>query len=486
MISPWMTIRELRTLLAKGEVSVEEILTATYQYIAMYDSTVGAFLDVFDKATVRDRSAQRGILAGIPGAIKNNICIKGRRMTCASKLLEQYHAPYDATVVQKLYACGALPVGSANLDEFAMGSSCEYSALKKTCNPWDKERVPGGSSGGSLAAVAAAMVPWSLGSETGGSVRLPAAWCGVVGSKPTYGLVSRYGLTAYGSSLDQVGVTTRTVYDNALVLSAIAGQEEPVRDGTARKVPVDYDLTQKLTGELPAGLKIGIVENALHAEGVSSEVKTLLQTAIKHYEDLGAHITWISLPTMELSAATYFVISRAEAASNLARFDGVRYGTRAADVKDLAELYIRSRSEGFGEDVQRRIMIGNYVLSHGHADAFYKRACAVRHKMRQEAEQVFAQVDLLLMPVAANEAFRLSACDDNPLQMDLCDYFTSWVNLVGIPAVSVPCGFTQNNMPIGFQLLGNHWQEELLFQAAYAYEQTTSWHMQHPDLEKLK
>jgi len=485
MISPWMTIRELRILLEKGEVSVEDIIKATYQHIATYEPSLGALLERFDEATVSEQSASKGILAGIPGVIKNNICIKGRRMTCGSRLLEQYKAPYDATAVKKLYASGAIPVASANLDEFAMGSSCEYSALQKTCNPWNKERVPGGSSGGSIAAVAAGMVPWALGSETGGSIRLPAAWCGVVGSKPTYGLVSRYGLTAYGSSLDQIGVATRTVYDNALVLSVIAGQEEPVYDGTARKVPADYDLTLGLTGQLPAGLRIGVVENAFNAEGVSEEMKTALQTAIAQYEQLGASIRWVSLPSMEFSAATYFVISRAEAASNLARFDGVRYGTRAVDVKDLQELYIRSRSEGFGEDVQRRIMIGNYVLSHGHADAFYKRACAVRHTMREEAEQIFGEVDLLLMPVAANEAFPFGACANNPLQMDLCDYFTSWANLVGIPALSVPCGFTKNQMPIGFQLMGNYWQESLLFQTAYAYEQVNSWHMMHPDLQKL-
>jgi len=485
MLSPWTTIRELRALLDRKEVSQEEVIQFCYDHIARYDGAVGAIIDLFDMKQVTAKKATTGLIADIPGIIKNNISVQGERMTCASRILENYHATYDATVIQKIYAQGGIPLGSSNLDEFAMGSSCEYSALKLTKNPWDLTRVPGGSSGGSIAAVAAGMAPWSLGSETGGSIRLPAAWCGIVGSKPTYGLVSRFGLTAYGSSLDQVGVAARTVYDNALVLSAIAGRENPVRDATARELSASYNLTDGLTGAIQKGLRIGVVDNAVNAVGMSDDVKALLAQALKVYEDLGAQISWIKLSTMELSAATYFIISRAEATSNLARFDGIRYGYRSPQASDLNSTYTLSRTEGFGDDVKRRIMIGNYVLSHGHADAFYRRACAARAQMRAEAEKIFAEVDLLFMPVAAQSAFILGACADNPLQMDLCDYFTSWVNLVGNPAIAVPCGFTANGMPMGFQILAPHWQERLLFQSAYAYEQATPWHTKHPDLNRL-
>jgi aspartyl-tRNA(Asn)/glutamyl-tRNA(Gln) amidotransferase subunit A len=479
------SVKELRAALAEKQLSREELVAWSHQAITKHDPYLGSVLELFDESSVL-RGAPEGFLQGIPGIVKDNICMRDRIMSCGSRMLKNYRAPYDATAVTKLRAQGGLMLGRGNCDEFAMGSSNETSSYYPVRNPWDPTRVAGGSSGGPIAAVAAGFVSWALGSETGGSVRQPAAWCGIVGSKPTYGLVSRYGLTAYASSLDQIGVATRTVYDNALILSLIAGREKPIgNDSTAHELPVGYSLTQQLTGKIQPGLRVGILVQALQAHGVSSEVTCALETVGEELKKLGATLTAIELPSMELAAATYFVISRAEAASNLARFDGIRYGHRSQQAKTLEETYTLSRSEGFGDEVQRRILIGNYVLSHGHADAFYQRAQNAQARMRADCAAAFEKVDLILAPVTPSEAFKLGACSTNSLQLDLQDYFTCFANLVGMPAVSFPCGFTTSGMPIGVQLMGPHFSEALIMQTAYAYEQATPWHTMRPSLDNL-
>ncbi len=479
----WASISELRAALDAKKISFSELYALSVDRHRRYREKLNAILELFDGISQTHLTSAPHPLADIPGIIKDNICVKGRSMTCGSRMLEGYRAPYSATVTQRLTAAGAPIIGRANCDEFAMGSSTETSAWGITRNPWDSTRTPGGSSGGSAVAVAAGIVPWALGSETGGSVRQPAAWCGIVGSKPTYGLVSRYGLVAYASSLDQIGVFTRTVADNALVLSTIAGRETPVRDSTARLLPTDYDITKELTGKIRPGLRIGVIRNALAAEGLSEEVRQLLEDAVVQLERLGARIIPVDLPSMGLGAATYFVISRAEAASNLARFDGVRYPRRASGAKGLEELYTRSRTEGFGLEVQRRILIGNYVLSRGHADAFYRKAVDAQALMRAESAALFAQVDLLFCPVVPREAYAFGTLSVDSIELDLQDYFTCFANLVGIPAISIPCGFTATaRMPMGFQLMGPHWSEPVVFQTAHAYEQSTQWHTYHPEL----
>lgn len=472
------SIKELREKLDKKEISAAELLDASLSQFKKYDNTLGSALEIFDRDSILARGSGQGILAGIPGLIKDNICQEGRAATCASKILAGYQAPYDATVISRLKNAGALLVGRANMDEFAMGSSTETSAYQKTANPWDITRVPGGSSGGSAAAVAAGLVPWSLGTDTGGSIRQPASLCGIVGIKPTYGLVSRYGLIAYGSSIDQIGPMTRSVYDNALVLSAMAGED--ACDSTTKKVS-QKDYTKGLTGKIKPGLTIGVIENALYAEGMDEDVVQALEAALKQYEALGATIKRISLPTMDYAAAVYFMISRAEAASNLARFDGVKYGMRS-DAESLSQMYAKTRSEGFGYEVKRRILIGNYVLSAGHADAYYMSAKKVQGMMRHEFVQAFQSVDLLFSPVAPAGAFTFGAFDADKLKMDLQDYFTASANLTGLPALVVPCGMTKTKLPIGLQLIGPELSEELLYQTAYAYEQVTQWHTLRPQL----
>ncbi len=471
------SIKTVREKLEKKEFSAQELVSYYSHLFAQYDPVIGSALEIFDQESVLAKGSNAGPLNGVPGLIKDNICQQGRSASCASKMLASYVAPYDATLITKLKNAGALLLGRANMDEFAMGSSTETSAFKKTVNPWNRDCVPGGSSGGSAAAVAAGFVPWSLGSETGGSVRQPAALCGIVGSKPTYGRVSRYGMIAYGSSLDQVGVFTRTVYDNALVLSVMAGLDK--RDSTTL-ADTHTDYTKELTGKIRPGMVIGVVENALENEGIDSEVSSALAAALKVFEKLGATIKRIRLNTMDYAAAVYFIVSRAEAASNLARFDGVRYGYRAPGVESLDELYNKSRHDGFGPEVRRRILIGNYVISAGHADKYYAQACMVRNMMREELLQAYKEVDLLFMPVSPSGAFKFGAFADNALQMDLRDYFTAGANLSGMPAVAGPCGFTSSNLPIGFQLMGPDLSEGLIFQTAHAYEQQTEWHTKHP------
>jgi aspartyl-tRNA(Asn)/glutamyl-tRNA(Gln) amidotransferase subunit A len=471
----FIDIKTLRELIRSKKVSVEEVRHFYNDRIIKYDDQIGATLETF---THHDTPVNPDApLYGIPGFVKDNICQQGRITSCASKMLEHFVSPYDATCVERLKQAGAYSLGRANCDEFAMGSSTETSAFKKTFNPWDLGCVPGGSSGGSAAAVAAGMAPWALGTDTGGSVRQPAGFCGIVGMKPTYGLVPRYGLVAYASSLDVVGLFTRTVYDNALVLSQMTGPDG--KDSTALQDVKKIDYTQALTGKIKPGMKIGIVANAVNAEGIDAGVRQALDEAIKSFESMGATIVSVTLPAMDHGAAVYFMLSRAEAASNLARFDGIRYGTRV-QADDLLDVYEESRANGFGAEVKRRIMIGNYVLSAGHADAYYKSAKTVQAMMRQEFLDAFKHVDLLFIPTAPCPAFKFGAFKDNPLKMDLQDYFTAPINLTGLPGISIPCGFV-DGMPIGMQLIGPDQSEELILQTAHAYEQMHGWHLKHPE-----
>lgn len=469
------TIKDLRQAIEKKQISSAEVTSFFIERSKKYDSSLHALLEVFD--TTSYQPEQNKLLSGIPGIIKDNICIKDQIASCASRMLQNYRAPYDATAIARLKAAGAPLIARANMDEFAMGSSTETSAFGTTQNPWNLSCVPGGSSGGSAVAVAAGLAPWSLGSETGGSVRHPAALCGIVGLKPTYGLISRYGLIAYASSLDQIGIMAHTAYDVATILSVIAGHDD--NDSSSLSVmPTDYTANLE---NMPRGLRIGIVDNALYADGIDPEIVSSLEESVKVFEQLGAHISHVTLPILDYSAAAYFIISRAEAASNLARFDGIKYGVRAQDVGSLSSLYGNSRHDGFGDEVRKRIMVGNYVLSAGHAGQFYENARRVIRLMRQAIVDTFKNVDILLTPTHPVPAFPLGAYNLDKLQMDLQDYFTCPANLVGVPAISVPCGFTKNKLPIGMQLVAPHLREDLLLQAAHAYQQKTAWHTMHPD-----
>ncbi len=472
------SIKELRELLAKKEIGQVELVDLAISRIKKYDGKIGAVLQSFDRESLKILGSEKDPLYGIPGLVKDTICQKGRITSCASKMLENFVAPYDATGVERLKQAGAVSVGRTNCDEFAMGSSTETSAYKKCFNPWDLTRTPGGSGGGSAAVVAAGMAPWALGTDTGGSIRLPAAFCGIVGSKPTYGLVSRWGLIAYGSSLDSMGVSTRTVYDNALVLGLMAGADG--RDGSMSPQQGPFDYISQLTGKIRPGLKIGILKDVVYADAIAPGVATLLADALKAFEKLGAQLVEVSMPSMDYGAAVYFMISRAEAASNLSRFDGVRFGHSVEHPDTLQDLYEQSRAEGFGWEVKKRILLGNFVLSAGHADQYYVSACKVRAMMRAEFLSALEKVDLLFAPGNADVAFKVGAFADNPLAMDLVDYFNCPVNLVRLPAVSVPCGFV-GGLPVGFQLIGNDFSEGLIFQTAHAYEQAHEWHTKHPD-----
>ncbi len=470
------SIKTLQKKIEDKEITSQELIAYYGERFKKYDTTLGSALEIFDQSSIMEKTGD-GPLRGIPGLIKDNICQQGRVTSCASKILENYNAPYDATTIKRLKASGAPLIGRANMDEFGMGSSSEASAFQLTKNPWDTSRVPGGSSSGSAAAVAAGLVPWALGSDTGGSIRQPATFCGIVGLKPTYGRVSRYGLIAYASSLDQIGPLTRNVYDNALILSFIAGKDD--RDSSCLQV-VSQDYTKYLTGKLKEGFTLGVIDNALEAQGFDEEVYTGLNEALRTFEKLGARIKRLTLPMMDHGTAAYFMVSRAEAASNLARFDGVRYGLRSKESKTLNQMYTNTRYEGFGLEVKSRILIGNYVLSVGHADQFYNSAKIVQGLIRDEFMRAFKEVDLLFMPGAPIPAFKFGAYEGNSIEMDLQDYFTGPINLAGIPALSVPCGFTKSMLPIGFQLVGPDLSEGQLYQAAYAYEQATPWHTMHP------
>jgi len=437
------------------------------------NSTLNAFLEI-DRDGALNRAAKvdavnpsdqsRLPLAGIPIAVKDNICVRGMQVSCGSRILGPYHPPYDATAIDRLIAAGAVIVGKTNCDEFAMGSSNENSAFGPVKNPWDISRVPGGSSGGSAAAVAAGIVPAALGSDTGGSVRQPAAFCGVIGLKPTYGRVSRYGLVAFGSSLDQIGVLTRTAGDAAAVLQVIAGRDP--HDATTAEVPVP-DYSAELNQDI-RGMRLGISPTLL-GEGLSPDVRAAIENSIEVYRGLGAEIVDIDLPHAQYAIAVYYIIATAEASSNLARFDGVRYGFRAEDAPTLKEMYSKTRDEGFGPEVKRRIMLGTYVLSAGYYDAYYLKAQKVRTLLRHDFARAFAKCDAVLTPTTPTAAFLFGEKVDDPLAMYLNDIFTVTANLAGVPGISVPCGLSSDGLPIGLQLLGPYWSEASLLRLAQAY-----------------
>ena len=472
----FLTIKELREKLDKKELNKKETVNFYHDRLKKYNKKLGVALEIFEKESLQEDNNQ-GLLSGIPGILKDNISQKNRTLACGSKILKNYVAPYDATVTKKLNDEGAVILGRANMDEFAMGSSGEYSAYGITRNPWDTNRVPGGSSSGSASAVAAGLVPWALGTETGGSVRQPAAFTGLVGLYPTYGSNSRSGIIAFTSSTDQAGPITKTVYDNALISSILIGQNP--NDSTSLIRP-KIDFTKNLTGKLPKNLKLGVIKDALESEGVNSEVKKSFELAIKQLQKLGAEIKYIDLPDLKYGISVYFIVSRAEAASNLARFDGSLYGARSESAKTLKEMYIQTRHDGFGIEVKRRILMGNYVLSSSHQDAFYKKADHVRAMMREEFEQAFKEVDLLISPTASTLPFEIGKMCQDPVKMYLADYFTVPNCITGNPALSIPCEFSKDNLPIGFQFIGPRLSEELIYQVAYAFEQSTDYHLKTP------
>jgi aspartyl-tRNA(Asn)/glutamyl-tRNA(Gln) amidotransferase subunit A len=464
-------IEQIKEQLAAG-ASVRETVESTLSAAESLNEKLNAFLQI-DRAGAMKRAAEldasndtTGALAGVPIAIKDNICVRGLQTSCGSHILGDYHAPYDATVIERLNEAGAVIVGKTNCDEFAMGSSNENSAFGVVRNPWDTERVPGGSSGGSAAAVAARIVPVALGSDTGGSVRQPASLCGVVGVKPTYGRVSRYGLVAFGSSLDQVGVFATNVRDAATVLGRIAGRD--AHDATTADVPVP-DYASELTGEIK-GARLG-VSRALLGEGLDTEMRASVEAAIEAYRELGAEIVEVDLPTAPYAIAVYYIIATAEASSNLARYDGVRYGFRAEESQELRAMYRRTREEGFGPEVKRRIMLGTYVLSSGYYDAYYLKAQKVRALIKEDFRRAFESCDAIITPTSPTTAFMIGEKTDDPLAMYLNDIYTVTANLAGVPGISIPCGLSNAGLPIGLQLIGPHWSEAALLRLAHLYEQ---------------
>jgi aspartyl-tRNA(Asn)/glutamyl-tRNA(Gln) amidotransferase subunit A len=480
-----LTAYQLHEMLMRKEVTSREITESVLKRIAKVEDRIHAFITLTpdvarQQAALADARIQKGEttpLTGIPLAIKDLICTQGVRTTCGSHILENYIPPYDATVIEKLKAAGAVLVGKANMDEFAMGSSTENSFFGPTHNPWDLERIPGGSSGGAAAAVAAGECIASLGSDTGGSIRQPASCCGVVGIKPTYGRVSRYGLVAFASSLDQIGPFSKDVRDAALLLQAICGHD--FRDSTSVNVPVP-DFTQSLVDNV-RGMILGIPKECFR-EGLDPEVESAFREAVRNLEKLGAKTVEVSLPRNEYALAVYYIIAPAEASSNLARYDGVKYGFRAKGSFDLMEMYKETRSQGFGAEVKRRIMLGTYALSAGYYEAYYRKAAQVRTLVRQDFEKTFAHCDVLLTPTAPTPAFKLGEKVDDPLQMYLSDIFTIPCNLAGLPGLSLPGGFSKQGLPIGLQILANHFQEEKMLRAAYVYEQNTEYHLRQPAL----
>ena len=470
-----LTVHELKEKLDKKETTISEINKAYVERIKEKEPEVNAFVtvlaeDALKKAQEVEKKVNNGEiktpLAGIPIGIKDNICTKGVKTTCSSKMLENFTSPYDATVMEKINSENLITLGKLNMDEFAMGASTEYSAFKKTCNPWDLNKVPGGSSGGSAAAVAAGLVPWALGSDTGGSVRQPASFCGVVGLKPTYGLISRYGLVAFASSLDQIGPITKDVKDSAMLLNIIAGHDE--KDTTSLNIE-KKDYIKALKNDVK-GLRIGIPKEYF-GEGINKEVKEALEKAIEEYKAMGAIVEECSIPIAEYALATYYIIACAEASSNLGRFDGIRYGYRTSNFKNLRDIFINSRTEGFGKEVKRRIILGTYVLSSGYYDAYYKKAQQVRTLVKKEFDKAFEKYDILITPTAPTVAFDIGKRSNNPLEMYLADICTVSINIAGLPGISIPCGVDSEGMPIGMQIVGKHFAEETILNAAYTYEQ---------------
>ncbi|GLV14678.1 aspartyl/glutamyl-tRNA amidotransferase subunit A [Alicyclobacillus hesperidum] len=477
------TVKEILTSIRQGETKSRDWVQQSLSAIEQIDGELKSFLLVDPEAALQTaaridngQASERALLRGVPYALKDNIVTKGVRTTAASRILENYIPPYSATSAQKLEAAGGVMVGKTNMDEFAMGSSTETSAFQKTANPYGKEYVPGGSSGGSAAAVAAGLVPFALGSDTGGSIRQPAAFCGCFGLKPTYGRVSRYGLIAFASSLDQIGPFTRTAEDAAIVLNAICGHDP--MDSTSARGQGEIDFTAGIDVGVK-GMRIGIVRN-LPEEGLDPAIKAAVEEAIRTLEQAGAQVVEVELPHMEYAVATYYLIAPAEASSNLARFDGVRYGRRA-EASGVIDMFERSRSEGFGMEVKRRIIIGTYALSSGYYDAYYKRAQQMRTLIRQDYDRAFAHCDVILMPTTPTTAFKFGEKADNPLQMYLNDIYTIPANLAGLPGASVPCGFA-GGLPIGLQILAKPFDEKSILRVAHAYEQLRSFAWQRPVL----
>ncbi|HSW01784.1 MAG TPA: Asp-tRNA(Asn)/Glu-tRNA(Gln) amidotransferase subunit GatA [Sedimentisphaerales bacterium] len=483
-----LTALELRDGIAAGKISSVEATRAILDRIERLDPTVGAYLAVFRESALEAAQAvdrriaggeKVGALAGVPVAVKDVLCTRFGATTCGSRVLENFHAPYDATVIRKLLAADAVIVGKTNMDEFAMGSSTENSGFQKTVNPWDTSRVPGGSSGGSAAAVAARLCSVALGSDTGGSIRQPASFCGVVGLKPTYGRVSRYGLVAYGSSLDQVGPITQSVADAALMLQVIAGHDPCDSTSVSEEIAPVEDYLSKLN-EPVERLRIGVA-SAFNA-GADPAVRQAIDQAIEGYRQAGAQIVELAMPHLDYAIAVYYIIATAEASSNLARYDGVHYGHRTKDPADYVEVYSKSREEALGKEVKRRIMLGTYALSSGYYDAYYLKALKVRNLIRGDFVRAFERCDCMMMPVAPTTAFAFGEKADDPLKMYLSDIYTIAINLAGIPAVSVPCGFDDIGMPIGLQVIGPAFSEAKLLRIARTHETRTDWHTRKPAL----
>ena len=475
------TAAQLQEMIHTGETTITDMTTKAFRRIEELDPQVDAFLALNKEQALQQAEemdsvpfAERGPLFGLPIGVKDNIVTKGLETTASSRILEGFNPIYNATVVEKLKEAGMITVGKLNMDEFAMGSSNENSYYKNTKNPWNLETVPGGSSGGSAAAVAAGEVPFTLGSDTGGSIRQPAAFCGVVGMKPTYGRVSRFGLIAYASSLDQIGPITRTVRDNALLLNAISGHDE--MDSTSANVEVP-DFTAALTGDI-TGLRIGVPKEYF-AEGVGEAAKQAVLEALKVLEERGAICEEISLPHSKYALATYYLLASSEASSNLSRFDGIRYGYRTEKAGNLLEFYMNTRSEGFGDEVKRRIMLGTYALSSGYYDAYYKKAQKVRTLIKKDFDDAFEKYDVIIGPTTPTPAFKIGEIIDDPLTMYANDILTIPVNLAGVPAISIPCGF-DNGLPLGLQIIGKYFDEETVYRVANVFEQATDFHKETP------
>lgn len=480
------TLSEIAKDIKDKKVTIKEVLDSVYKRIEDVEPKVGAYITLTKNEAYKraeklqeklDNGEDIGLLGGVPIAIKDNICTKNVKTTCASKMLENFEPIYNATVIEKLEDAGAIMIGKTNMDEFAMGSSTETSYFKKTANPWDVERVPGGSSGGSAACVSADMAYAALGSDTGGSIRQPASYCSVVGLKPTYGLISRYGLIAFASSLDQIGPFGKTVEDTAIMLNVIAGHDE--KDTTSADLE-KKDYTKSLVNDVK-GMKIGVPGSFVN-DGINNDVKEAYDNSVNTLKELGAEIVDVKLEYAKYSLATYYIIATAEASSNLGRYDGIRYGHRAKEFSDLIDLYTKSRTEGFGDEVKRRIMLGTYVLSSGYYDAYYKRAQQVRTLIVEDFKKTFESCDAIMIPTAPNTSFKMGEHSTNPLEMYLEDIFTVPVNIAGLPAISIPGGFASNGMPIGLQFITKAFDEEKLLQIAYTYEQNTEFSKKKPNI----
>ncbi|MBU4305122.1 MAG: Asp-tRNA(Asn)/Glu-tRNA(Gln) amidotransferase subunit GatA [Candidatus Omnitrophica bacterium] len=474
---------ELLNLLSNGDISPREVAAAYIKRIESLDKKIKAFVHFEpEKILKKAENIRSGKLNGLPIAIKDNLCVKGEPATCGSRILSGFRPPYNATVIEKLEREGALFMGKVNMDEFAFGSSCETSCYGPTYNPWDTSRAPGGSSGGSAAAVAARLVPWALGSDTGGSIRQPASFCGTVGLKPTYGRVSRYGLIAFASSLDQIGPLTQDVKDAAMLMNIISGHDP--KDSTSVDTDVP-DYLAALNGSIK-GLKIAIPKEYF-SSGIDAEVKEAIIQAIEELKRQGAAVEEISLPHTEYAVATYYIVAPSEASSNLARFDGVQYGlrlcgTEKANENALIDMYTKTRGKGFGPEAKRRIILGTYTLSSGYYDAYYLKALKVRTKIAEDFKNAFSRFDCIVTPTSPTSAFKIGERTNDPLAMYLSDIFTIPANLAGIPALSIPCGFTKENLPVGLQLLGKPFDEALLLKVGHAYQQQTNWHKQMPEM----